>query len=173
MTPTRNQMSSIDYEVYKLLREERAKEGEARRQRALGSYHAAMQLAGQVGWIFNRHSEVHYSLRKPQGNSWILNIYPGNRRLYYDQNKPKGPYLKLNNDWTLVDVVQAAIRQSNATASLTPELSQEKIRERAYFLWEKAGKPDGNGFQYWLQAEKELTNAKFNDNESSCRNDSI
>lgn len=147
MTPTREKMSSIDYEIYKVLRAERTKEGESRRQNALGSYQAAMSLAGQVGWIFNRHSEVHYSLRKPQGNSWILNIYPGNRRLYYDQNKPKGPYLKMNDNWTLVDVVQAAIRQSNTTASLTPELSQENIRERAYLLWERTG---GQTRRKWL-----------------------
>lgn len=137
MTP-RKPMSSDDYDIYKVLRAERAKEGEQRRQEALKLYNAAAQLATQVGWILNCHSEVHYSLRKPQGNSWILNIYPGNRRLYYDQNKPRGPCLKVKDNWNLLDIVQAAIVQNNVTASLKPEYSQEKIRERAYFLWDKA-----------------------------------
>jgi hypothetical protein len=75
-------MASEDYEIYKILRAERAKEGEQRRQSALRDYKSAAALANQVGWQFRCHSEVHYSLRKPQENSWILNIYPGNRRLY-------------------------------------------------------------------------------------------
>lgn len=163
----RKPMTSTDYDVYRILRAERAKDGEQRRQEALKVYQAAAQLATQVGWLFNRHSEVHYSLRKPQGNSWILNIYPGNRRLYYDQNKPKGPYLKVKDNWNLLDVVQAAIVQNNANVSFKPEYTQEKVRERAYFLWEKAGRPNGNDFQYWLEAERELNVAKSNDYESS------
>ena len=165
MTP-REPMSS-DYDIYKVLRAKRAKEGEQRRQEALKVYHAATQLATQVGWLFICHSEVHYSLRKPQGNSWILNIYPGNRKTVYDQNKPRGPNLKLKSDWTLLEVVQAAIVQNNANVNFKSEYSQEKVRERAYFLWEKAGKPNGNDFQYWLDVERELNVAKSNDYESS------
>ncbi len=33
----------------------------------------------------------------------------------------------------------------------------EKIKERAYFLWEEAGKPEGCDLEFWLKAEEELT----------------
>jgi hypothetical protein len=33
----------------------------------------------------------------------------------------------------------------------------EKIRERAYYKWEAAGCPCGDGVQFWLQAEAELS----------------
>ncbi len=35
--------------------------------------------------------------------------------------------------------------------------SDEQIRARAYFLWEQAGRPGGDGVQFWLEAERELT----------------
>ena len=40
--------------------------------------------------------------------------------------------------------------QSDRTISL------EEIRHRAYLKWEAAGKPDGNGAQFWIEAEQEL-----------------
>jgi len=159
-------MTSSDYDIYKVLRAEKSKEGESRRQSALQQFRAAAALANQVGWIFACHSEIHYSLRKPQENSWILNIYPGNRRLYYDQNKAKGPYLKLKENWTLYEVVEAAIKQNNADFKMP---TQEEVRDRAYFLWQKAGSPQGDGSHFWLEAEREL-NAKSNDYEHPHRN---
>jgi hypothetical protein len=30
------------------------------------------------------------------------------------------------------------------------------VRELAYFKWETAGFPEGDGFDFWLEAEKEL-----------------
>ena len=41
---------------------------------------------------------------------WLLNIYPGNRRLYHDQNR-MGPFLSVPDDWTLLDVVRAAVER--------------------------------------------------------------
>jgi hypothetical protein len=29
--------------------------------------------------------------------------------------------------------------------------------ERAYLIWEQAGRPDGKALEYWLQAEAELS----------------
>jgi hypothetical protein len=37
---------------------------------------------------------------------------------------------------------------------LTPD--EEAIRARAYQLWEAAGRPDGEGVEFWLEAEREL-----------------
>ncbi len=34
--------------------------------------------------------------------------------------------------------------------------SDAAVRERAYLLWEKAGKPSGRDAEFWLQAKKEL-----------------
>lgn len=31
-----------------------------------------------------------------------------------------------------------------------------KIRERAYVLWEEAGRPEGDGVEFWLRAEREM-----------------
>ncbi|WP_193788943.1 DUF2934 domain-containing protein [Zavarzinella formosa] len=36
-------------------------------------------------------------------------------------------------------------------------VSEEDIRKFAYQKWEEAGKPDGDGQQFWLEAESELT----------------
>ena len=33
---------------------------------------------------------------------------------------------------------------------------QEKVRERAYALWEREGRPVGRAEQFWLTAEEEL-----------------
>ena len=63
------------YKFYKDLRLEQAKESAKRRRQALKDYTRALALADQLGWILKCHSESHYSLRKPQENSWLLNIY--------------------------------------------------------------------------------------------------
>ncbi|MBX9583516.1 MAG: DUF2934 domain-containing protein [Gemmataceae bacterium] len=34
---------------------------------------------------------------------------------------------------------------------------EEAVRVRAYNLWERAGRPEGNGREYWLEAEAVLT----------------
>ena len=37
------------------------------------------------------------------------------------------------------------------------------IRERAYQLWEQDGKPAGKHLDYWLLAEKELSEGRTDD----------
>jgi len=37
-----------------------------------------------------------------------------------------------------------------------PTPQEDLIRTRAYHLWEAAGKPDGDGTDFWCQAEREL-----------------
>ncbi|WP_375599540.1 DUF2934 domain-containing protein [Devosia sp. Naph2] len=36
----------------------------------------------------------------------------------------------------------------------TPD--QDKIRERAFQLWDKAGQPEGREQEFWYEAEREL-----------------
>jgi hypothetical protein len=33
---------------------------------------------------------------------------------------------------------------------------EQRIRERAYELWEQAGRPDGGAEEFWRQAEREI-----------------
>jgi hypothetical protein len=33
---------------------------------------------------------------------------------------------------------------------------EEKIRQRAYELWEKSGQHEGSEMDFWLQAEREI-----------------
>ena len=34
---------------------------------------------------------------------------------------------------------------------------EHRIRERAYEIWEKSGRPEGKTVEHWLQAEAEIT----------------
>jgi hypothetical protein len=37
---------------------------------------------------------------------------------------------------------------------------ERNIRDRAYAIWEKEGRPDGKSLEHWLQAEAEIGNEK-------------
>jgi hypothetical protein len=39
-------------------------------------------------------------------------------------------------------------------------LEEAWIRQRAYMLWEAAGKPSGDGVNFWLEAERQLKRAR-------------
>ena len=39
-----------------------------------------------------------------------------------------------------------------------PEPSKKEIENRAYELWEKNGRPEGRGEEFWKLAEQELRN---------------
>jgi hypothetical protein len=34
---------------------------------------------------------------------------------------------------------------------------EQRIRERAYQIWERAGRPEGKATEHWLQAEAEIS----------------
>ena len=36
------------------------------------------------------------------------------------------------------------------------EIRHGSVEQRAYELWEAAGRPEGSALEYWLQAEREL-----------------
>lgn len=36
------------------------------------------------------------------------------------------------------------------------DLEQDKIRDRAYQLWDRAGQPEGREEEFWYAAEREL-----------------
>lgn len=37
-----------------------------------------------------------------------------------------------------------------------PHIDTDKIRDRAYQLWDRAGQPEGREQDFWYQAEREL-----------------
>ena len=34
---------------------------------------------------------------------------------------------------------------------------EQRVRERAYEIWQNAGRPEGKSVEHWLQAEAEIT----------------
>ena len=71
-------------------------------------YETARQCAINRGFDLIKVSDVQYRL-EPLDGSWLLNIYPGNRRLYGDPNRPKrAPYLKIKHWLYLEEIIVAA-----------------------------------------------------------------
>ncbi len=75
---------------------------------AAGQFHEAAAMAAVNGLRLRCCTEVHYQL-KPADGAWLMNIYPSNRRLYADPQK-RGPFLRVPDNWTLLDVVKAACK---------------------------------------------------------------
>lgn len=44
------------------------------------------------------------------------------------------------------------------------EKLKQEIREKAYYLWLDAGKPQSDGLEFWLEAEAEAGLAQDSDN---------
>ncbi len=49
----------------------------------------------------------------------------------------------------LVDLIEKTKQAQQRNA-------ERLVRERAYFMWEDAGRPDGRSLEFWLAAEKEF-----------------
>lgn len=102
----------VDFEAERIARAARAARaarGTKRRHRADHEFDEACQLAEANGLRLHRCSFAHYQLIHVAKN-WLLDIYPGNRRLYSDP-KRKGPFLSVPHDWTLIEVVRVAIKR--------------------------------------------------------------
>lgn len=50
----------------------------------------------------------------------------------------------------------AKTRFDESSEAPTLEQCQQQIREYAYELWENAGCPEGDGSDFWVEAEKQL-----------------
>lgn len=147
----------MDYDIYKFLKKEQKKDGVELRNLSHNQFGAAQQLAAQAGLTLVRRSDVHYQLFLSR-NDWLLNIYPGNQRLYADRNRPKAPFIDVKLNWTLIDVVKSVIStfNTNKFANQIKDVTDNQIRLRAYHLWQAAGSPICNGENFWFQAKKEL-----------------
>jgi hypothetical protein len=75
------------------------------------TFDEAKALAAQNGMTLINPSDGCYQLRCDNPD-WIVNMYPrrsgGSPRMYWDPNH-RGPFLKLPEDWTLLDGVKAAV----------------------------------------------------------------
>ena len=49
--------------------------------------------------------------------------------------------------------------EKKAAKSLKPD--HQKVPELAYLKWEQAGRPDGRDLEFWLAAERELTEGMY------------
>lgn len=54
---------------------------------------------------------------------------------------------------SISDILANAVKSVFGETSAIPE---ETIRERAYLLWEEAGRPECDGVEFWVRAEQEL-----------------
>lgn len=83
-----------------------------RHKKAAKEFKEASTLASQNGLSLMKHTPFHYSLRKPGG--WIINVYPGKRRIHHDQKRGPAPFIDTKNiRWSLVEVVRLAIDADN------------------------------------------------------------
>ena len=81
-----------------------------RRDAASESFPFVRGLAEDHGLKLVCHGDAHYQLEPDtEERGWLVNIYPGNQRLYHDRNRPKAPFLDAGRPWTLESVVRAAI----------------------------------------------------------------
>ena len=88
--------------------EARKKEqGRLRRKAAWEQFKAASILAARHGLRLSRHSPYLYKLSGTR-NSWVLEVYPGNLRLF--RSHGVAPFLDVPDEWVLLDVVNATIR---------------------------------------------------------------
>ena len=101
-------MSEIG-DIFGAQREQRQREGFNNRLRAESDFPEARRRLRAAELFLVRYSAMHYALRgHGEKSSWLLNIYPGNRRILKGVGSP--PYLKLPAEWTLLDVADAAIK---------------------------------------------------------------
>ncbi|MBE3126650.1 MAG: hypothetical protein IMZ57_13485 [Acidobacteria bacterium] len=96
-------------DTFKALRRHRQDEGERNRKYAADEFAFVQDIAAtRDGIDVKRLDDSHYQFILPNGS--LLNFYPGNQRLYWDKNRPKGPHLKHRDekaDWTLTAVLDA------------------------------------------------------------------
>ena len=82
-----------------------------RAEKSMATFEEAKLLASSNGFILKNPSMGCYQL-KHLSKGWIMNLYPRmsgfSPRIYNDPHH-RGPFLKLPEGWTLLDVVKAAI----------------------------------------------------------------
>lgn len=99
---------------YEAMKKERRALGEYRRQIADLQFPAAAKTAIKSGIGLKQHSQSHYQFRF---DGKLLNFYPGNQRLYWDESA-RGPFLRMpkgRDEWTLMAVIEAIVARRSRT----------------------------------------------------------
>lgn len=78
------------------------------------AFEEAWRLAMNHRYSLKKCTQVHYQLRSPKG--WLLNIYPGNQRLYHARDAAIKPpilwkVLEPMKTWTVFDIVQKCVEE--------------------------------------------------------------
>lgn len=64
------------------------------------------------------------------------------------------------------ETIERELERRNHNGTIPPDRSaggkEERIRRRAYEIWEREGRPDGEHERHWQQAEKELEGEEGN-----------
>ena len=62
--------------------------------------------------------------------------------------------------WSLIahgyDILPAAVDEKNLNSDQHAKVTEEVIRERAYFLWEQAARPEGHADYFWHKAQTQI-----------------
>ena len=95
-------------EMWRGYRKHQQDERARRRARSAKLFSEAAELAEKNGMHLRQVNRHQYQLIWDAGG--LVNIYPGNCRLYLDKKRPPTPYLNIRDEWDLMDVVRAAIR---------------------------------------------------------------
>ncbi len=100
-----------DMQALKLAHQQEAAQRRAIADEQFGTAHA---LAAKHGFLLTRHADFHYSIclsnNWPGRRRWLTNIYPGKRRIVPVKELPeRSPYIKLPEEWTLLDVVKGFV----------------------------------------------------------------
>lgn len=111
----------FDTADYAAERAQKQKRRERNRGHAGKVFIDASTRASQRGLQLLRRSDQHYQLIGPD---WLLDVYPGNHRLYRPtpgrRYPTKAPFLKVPyGAWTLMDVVEAAPAVAGSTGEQT------------------------------------------------------
>lgn len=109
---------SEETNYWKQYRRHKQIDAAVRRDAEFDAFPAAQAKAEANGLRLVRKTDAHYQI-SPISFGWLLNIYPGNQRIYADRNRPDAPYLTLaatdeDRDWTLQEIVDAAIEAAKA-----------------------------------------------------------
>ena len=96
----------------------------------------------------------------PTVRQWIENEIAAARRALTGVHLEPPVDLAKPAAWTSEEALQVFVFIQNDFATTLDEMigwwHQQRIRERAYEVWERAGRPEGKAVEHWLQAEAEM-----------------
>jgi hypothetical protein len=77
---------------------------------ASDDFEEAQRLAIQHGLKLLRFTDMHYQLRDDKLD-YVINLYPGNQRIYVDRQHKRPPFLDLSHPWRLQEVVTTLVQK--------------------------------------------------------------